>query len=189
MAADRPARAMEETAPPERMTTESTPRETTANAMIRDALPAMLPRLRRMARALTGHAADADDLVQIALERALARAEQWRPDGRADAWVFGILRNAWLDELRSRMRWQQMLAPEEAGESVGVSTIEQHVTALSVTDAMARLPVEQREVVALVLVEGLGYRETAELLGVPIGTVTSRLARARTALQTWLDDA
>lgn len=157
--------------------------------MIRDALPALVPRMRRMARALTGHAADADDLVQIALERALARAAQCRPDGRADAWVFGILRNAWLDELRSRSRWQQVLAPEAAGEVVGEASMERQTTAWSVADAVGRLPPEQREVVAMVLVEGLGYRETAELLDIPIGTVTSRLARARAALQTWLGDA
>jgi RNA polymerase sigma-70 factor (ECF subfamily) len=184
--AERVAHMKEETAPPERMTAEPTS-QSLPETMIRDALPALLPRMRRMARALTGHAADADDLVQIALERALARATQWRPDGRADAWVFGILRNAWLDELRSRSRWQQVLAPEEAGEIVGEPAIERQTTVWSVAEAVGRLPPEQREVVALVLVEGLGYRETAELLGVPIGTVTSRLARARAALQAWLD--
>lgn len=155
---------------------------------VRDGLTELLPRLRRLARTLTGHAADADDLVQVALERALARADQWRPDARLDAWVFGILRNAWLDELRSRGRWQRVLAPEEAGETVGEATVERHEQALSVAAAMARLPEEQREAVALVLVEGLSYRETADLLQLPIGTVTSRLARARAALQTLLGE-
>ena len=129
----------------------------------RQGLTELLPRLRRLARTLTGHVHDADDLVQVALERALAHAHQWRPDARLDAWVFGIVRNAWLDELRSRC--------EASGEA-----------------AMARLPGEQREVVALVLVEGLSYRETADVLGVPIGTVTSRLARARTTLQALLGE-
>ncbi|MFN7183717.1 MAG: RNA polymerase sigma factor [Thermomonas haemolytica] len=153
---------------------------------VREMLPALLPRLRRMARALVGNAPDADDLVQLALERALARADQWRPDGRVDAWVFGILRNAWLDELRVRARQQAVFAPEEAGFSVGEAGVEHHVEALSVAEAMARLPPEQREVVALVLVEGMRYGEAARVLGVPEGTVTSRLSRARAALRDWL---
>lgn len=151
-----------------------------------EALPALLPRLRRMARALAGNAADADDLVQLALERALARADQWRPDGRVDAWVFGILRNAWRDELRARARKQAVFVAEEAGLSVGEAGVERHVEALSVAEAMARLPPEQREAVALVLVEGMRYAEAAHVLGVPEGTVTSRLSRARAALRDWL---
>lgn len=152
-------------------------------------LIALLPRLRRLARTLAGHPNDADDLVQIALERALSRAGQWRPDARLDAWVFGILRNAWLDELRARTRGQRLFAPEEAGEAVGEAAMERRSDAMSVASALARLPEEQREVVALVLVEGLSYREAAELLAVPIGTVTSRLARARVALQAFLGES
>lgn len=148
----------------------------------------LLPRLRRLARTLTGHVHDADDLVQVALERALARSDQWRPDSRLDAWVFGIVRNAWLDELRARTRRSRVFAPEEAGEHVGEMALERQSDAMSVAAAMARLPEEQREVVALVLVEGLSYRETADALDVPIGTVTSRLARARTTLQALLGD-
>jgi RNA polymerase sigma-70 factor (ECF subfamily) len=155
---------------------------------VRQGLVELLPRLRRLARTLAGHPADADDLVQVALERALARADQWRPDARLDAWVFGILRNAWLDELRARTRQQRVFAPEDAGEHVGEGGAERQVAALSVAAAMARLPEEQREVVALVLVEGLSYRETADLLDVPIGTVTSRLARARATLQNLLGE-
>lgn len=160
----------------------------TPNIAVREGLTELLPRLRRLARTLAGHVHDADDLVQVALERALARADQWRPDSRLDAWVFGILRNAWLDEVRARGRWQRVLAPEEAGEPVGEASIERQAEAMSVAAAMARLPEEQREVVALVLVEGLSYRETAGLLEVPVGTVTSRLARARATLQTLLGE-
>lgn len=156
---------------------------------LRPGLIELLPRLRRLARALTGQAFDADDLVQVALERALARADQWRPDARLDAWVFGILRNAWLDELRARTRRSRVFAPEEAGEHVGDAAIERQSDAMSVAAALATLPQEQREVVALVLVEGLSYRETADVLGVPVGTVTSRLARARAALQDLLGEA
>lgn len=150
---------------------------------IRQGLLELLPRLRRLARSLTGHAADADDLVQVALERALVHAHQWRPDARLDAWVFGILRNAWLDELRSRTRRARVFAPEEAGEHVGETSMERQSDAMSVAAALATLPDEQREVVALVLVEGLSYREASDVLAVPVGTVTSRLARARAALQ------
>ncbi len=156
--------------------------------IVREALPALLPRLRRMARALAGNVADADDLVQLALERALARADQWRPEGPVEAWVFGILRNAWLDELRAHTRKQAVFVHEEAGLAVGEATIERHVQALSVAEAMRRLPPEQREVVALVLVEGMRYGEAARVLGVPEGTVTSRLSRARAALRDWLGD-
>ena len=154
---------------------------------LRPGLIELLPRLRRLARTLAGPGADADDLVQVALERALARSDQWRPDARLDAWVFGILRNAWLDELRSRTRRARVFMPEEAGEHVGEATIERHADTLSVAAAMAALPDEQREVVALVLVEGLSYREAADVLGIPIGTLTSRLARARETLQALLD--
>lgn len=155
---------------------------------IRQGLTELLPRLRRLARTLTGNVHDADDLVQIALERALSRAQQWRPDARLDAWVFGIVRNAWLDELRGRTRNLRVFAPEEAGETVGEDAIGRQADAMSVAAAVAHLPEEQREVVALVLVEGLSYRETADLLSVPIGTVTSRLARARATLQTLLGE-
>lgn len=156
--------------------------------LVRHGLTELLPRLRRLARALAGHAADADDLVQVALERALARAGQWRPDARLDAWVFGILRNAWRDELRARGRQQRVFAPEEAGALVGEASVERHAQALTVAAALAQLPEEQREAVALVLVEGLSYAEAAEVLDIPVGTVTSRLARGRAALQRLLGE-
>ncbi|GGK01168.1 RNA polymerase sigma factor [Luteimonas terricola] len=156
---------------------------------LQERLCELLPRLRRFARSLAGNPHDADDVVQLALERALARAAQWRAGESLEAWVFGIVRNAWIDELRARGRRQRMFAPEEAGEHVGSSPLEGQVAAMAVQAAMAKLPPEQREVIALVLVEGLAYREAAEALGVPIGTVTSRLARGRHALQQMLDDA
>lgn len=149
----------------------------------------MLPRLRRFARSLVGDPADADDLVQIALERALSRSSQWKAEqGALAPWLFGIVRNAWLDEMRSRRRRGWLFVAEEAAEHVGHATVDAHATGLSVAAAMQRLPHEQRVVVALVLVEGLSYREAAEALGIPVGTVTSRLARARLALQDMLGD-
>ena len=155
-------------------------------AKVRSELPVLLPRLRRFARAIAKNAADADDLVQIGVERALTRADQWDPNRRLESWMFGIIRNAWLDELRSRSRRDAVFAPEALGERIGVDAMNDHSIALSVQDAMARLPEEQRAAVALVLVEGLSYKEAAEAMEVPIGTLTSRLARGRDALQTLL---
>ena len=152
---------------------------------VREGLIPLLPRLRRLARALAGQVADADDLVQIVLERALARAAQWRPDAALDKWVFAIARNAWRDELRARGRSQQLFAPEEAGEMIA-DRVAQPAQQLELAMALAALPPDHREVVALVLVEGMSYGEAAELLEVPVGTVTSRLARARTTLQAHL---
>ncbi|MEW9623071.1 RNA polymerase sigma factor [Rhodanobacter geophilus] len=153
---------------------------------VREGLLALLPRLRRLARALAGQAADADDLVQVVLERALARAGQWRPDAALDKWVFAIARNAWRDELRARGRAQHLFAPEEAGEAVADGSDVRHARQMELAQAVAMLPPDHREVVALVLVEGLSYDEAAALLEVPVGTVTSRLARARATLQAHL---
>ncbi|MNM36656.1 ECF RNA polymerase sigma factor SigE [compost metagenome] len=152
---------------------------------VRQRLSELLPRLRRFARGLTGDAHDADDMVQIALERALARVAQFDPAqaGGLDAWVFGIVRNAWLDEMRARQRRGRVMVPQEYGEHVGESPFDGRNTAMSVEVAMARLPEEQRAAVMLVLVEGFAYKDAAAALEVPIGTLTSRLARARTALQ------
>jgi RNA polymerase sigma-70 factor (ECF subfamily) len=148
-----------------------------------------LPRLRRFARALTRNPHDADDLVQVALERALARAHQLRPDAALAAWVFGILRHAWIDELRARARSERVFAPEESGQNVGDAGQGAQAERLSVQDAMARLPQDQRLAVALVLIEGLSYKEAAHAMDVPIGTLTSRLARAREALQAMLGES
>lgn len=152
---------------------------------VREGLLPLLPRLRRLARALAGQLADADDLVQMVLERALTRAAQWRPDAPLDKWVFAIARNAWRDELRARGRSQNLFAPEEAGITAadGSSAPAQK---LELAAALAALPPDHREVVALVLIEGMSYAEAAELLEVPVGTVTSRLARARATLQAHL---
>src|SRR5580693_8051598 len=146
----------------------------------------LLPRLRRFARNLTRNPHDADDVVQIAVERALVRLDQWRSDARLDSWMFKIVRNAWFDELRARGRRDKILLPEEAGENVGADTMARESELMSVQSAMARLPEDQREAVSLVLVEGLPYREAAEVLDIPIGTLTSRLARGREALQALL---
>ena len=153
---------------------------------VRDQLVTLLPRLRRFARALARNVHDADDLVQVAVERALLHLDQLKPGTRMDSWIFGIMRNAWIDETRSRRRRDQVLAPEALGEHVADAASDAHIQRLSLDAAMERLPEEQRLAVALVLVEGLAYKEAAAVLEVPIGTVTSRLARGREALETLL---
>jgi RNA polymerase sigma-70 factor, ECF subfamily len=150
-------------------------------------LIALLPRLRRFARALAGNMSDADDLVQIAIERALSRSSQLRDGAPLAGWMFGILRNAWIDEARGRTRRKRIFLPEDLGEQVPDPTSEPALL-LPVQQALQRLPDEQREVIGLVLIEGLSYREAAQIIDVPIGTVTSRLARGREALQAMLGD-
>jgi len=145
----------------------------------------LLPRLRRFARALAGNVSDADDLVQTAIERGLAKSDQLHAGAPLAGWMFGILRHAWIDEARSRARRRRVFVPEELGEQVADPN-GAHAQMLPVQQAMERLPDEQREVVGLVLIEGLSYREAADIIGVPVGTVTSRLARGREALQSML---
>ena len=160
-----------------------------ASETVRREIAALLPRLRRFGRTLAHHREDADDLVQIAVERALTRAEQWQPGTRLDSWMFRIMQNAWIDETRARERRAKTFVAEEEGEHVGVSTTDAQIDAIAVRKAVAQLGDDQRAVVGLVLVDGLPYREAADVLGVPIGTLTSRLARAREALQAILSDA
>lgn len=157
-------------------------------ATIHADIAALLPRLRRFARALTYHREDADDLVQLAVERALSRTAQWEQGTRLDSWIFRIIKNAWIDELRSRTRRDQIFAPEEAGEHVGDDFAHAHQQRIAIQQAMSMLSDDHRLVIALVLVDGLPYKEAAEVLQVPMGTLTSRLARAREALQGLLSD-
>lgn len=143
----------------------------------------LLPRLRRFARSLTRDPADADDLCQVALERALKARDQWQEGTRLDAWMYRIIRNSWIDEVRARTRRSQTFVHEDAGLSVGTEGDADTVMEMrDVSRAMCELPPEQREVIALVLVEGLAYREAADILEIPIGTLTSRLTRGRQAL-------
>ena len=148
-------------------------------------LLAILPRLRRFAASLSRDRADGDDLCQAALERALKARDQCQPGTRLDSWIYRIMRNLWIDEARARQRAARTFAPEEAGEHVGHAgdhDIETHMHLSDVDRAMQALPDEQREAIALVLVEGLSYKEAAAVLGVPTGTLTSRLVRGRGAL-------
>lgn len=142
-----------------------------------------LGKVRRFACSLTGNRDDADDLLQTTVERVLERGVP--EDVDVLRWMFRVCRNAWIDEIRSRkVRRDAVERPELTegrvvpGEAVALGEL----TYREVEEAMQSLPEEQRAVLSLVAVEGLAYREAAEVLEIPIGTVMSRLARARAAL-------
>lgn len=146
---------------------------------------AIYPRLRRFAYSLTSQPADADDLLQRASERALRNFAKFEQGTRFDSWMFQLTRNLWIDTVRARGRRANREVPEEAGLGVGHDPRPATHAAIDLQKAMhamAELPEEQREIVALILIDGMGYRETAELLDLPIGTVSSRLVRGRKAL-------
>ena len=152
----------------------------------------LLPRLRRFARGLVRHASDADDLCQAAIERALKSRDQWQQGTRLDSWMYRITRNLWIDERRAAGRRGFHSPIDDAVTQVagdGPAEVEAGALRGDIDGAMARLPDEQREVVMLVLVEGYAYREAADILEVPIGTVTSRLARGRETLMFYLGEA
>jgi RNA polymerase sigma-70 factor (ECF subfamily) len=150
-----------------------------------DALIALLPRLRRFAYGLTGSVDEGDDLVQSACERALSRMNQFEPGTRLDSWMFRIMQTVWIDRRRARQRRGISVPIDEIGELHGADGVRDGEARLrlgEVRRAVAKLPEEQRAVLMLVTVDGMSYREAANVLSVPIGTVMSRLARARLAL-------
>jgi RNA polymerase sigma-70 factor, ECF subfamily len=160
-----------------------------ANTRFSDQLIAVLPRLRRFARGLTGSAAQSDDLVQAACERALTRAHQFQEGTRFDSWMFRIVQTIWIDQLRSRevRKEDGEVAEERLGSDEPVRRIEARLALAEVRRAIEDLPPDQRTTLMLVTVEGLSYKEAAEVAGVPVGTIMSRLARARMALQQQLE--
>ena len=156
---------------------------------VSDQLIAVLPRMRRFARGLTGSAVEADDLVQAACERALTRAHQFQEGTRFDSWMFRIVQTIWIDQLRARDTRRE--EAEEEGVHLGTDEpgrrIEARLALEEVRNALQDLPPEQRAALMLVTVDGLSYKEAAEIAEVPVGTIMSRLARARVALQARLD--
>jgi RNA polymerase sigma-70 factor (ECF subfamily) len=152
-------------------------------------LEAEIPRLRRYARALTRDVARADDLVQSCLTRAVAKQHLWQPGTDLRAWLFTILHNLAADQFRRASSRGRHVPIEEAGEGEfrGAAAQEHRLMYQDVLDKLARLPEEQRAVLLLVAVEDLSYAEAAKVLNVPIGTVMSRLSRARERLQQELD--
>lgn len=148
-------------------------------------LISLLPRLRRYAMTLTRSVSEAEDLAQACCERALRAQAQWQEGTRLDAWVFRIARNLWIDQLRKRRREGASEAleahPDLPGED-GRQVTETALTADSVQRALTELPAEQRDLLLLVCVDGLSYRDASNRLSIPIGTVMSRLSRARLGL-------
>lgn len=144
----------------------------------------MIPRLRRLARTLATNVSDADDLVQETCLRALAAAASFRPGERLDTWLFAILRNLWISELRraATRRGGGTVDADAADDLQHSDDGAAHVAAGQVKDAILALPGGLASVILLVSVEGYSYREAAEILGIPIGTVMSRMSRARQLL-------
>lgn len=153
---------------------------------MRRALVAALPRLRRFCHALAANAADGDDLMQATVERALSRAHQFEEGTRLDSWLFRIAQNLRIDAARSAARRGTSVAVDEAFDIAGEDgreLVESRSQLAAAEQALAALPEDQRAVFVLVVIEGLSYREAAEASGVPIGTVMSRIARARTRIE------
>ncbi len=153
---------------------------------IRREMVELLPRLRRFAYSLTGSMEEADDMVQTACVKALSRLDQFKPGTRLDSWMFRIIQTTWLDHVRSAPVQRTVLDPDALDQAVARDPIEERTMARAalekVRQAMSGLPEDQRILLGLVVVDGLSYRQAAESLGIPIGTVMSRLSRARRRL-------
>lgn len=157
---------------------------------IRREMLALLPRLRRFAYGLTGSIDDGDDLVQATCERAIRHIDTWQPGTRLDSWMYRIARNTYFNALRAkrtRADHLQSVDSSTMNRVDGAGAMEAKLTFAAVRDFIGRLPEEQRSIVLLVCVEGLSYKEVSDILDLPIGTVTSRLARARIALKSFAE--
>jgi RNA polymerase sigma-70 factor (ECF subfamily) len=154
------------------------------------ALLAEIPRLRRYARALVGGRVEADDLVQDTLERAWSRFGQWRPGSDLRAWLFGIMHNLRIDQLR-RPVLNFASYDDEDNRDIEVPTRATQTDRIELEELAAvigRLPEEQRAVLLLVALEEMRYEDVARVLEIPIGTVMSRLSRARERLRVMIDE-
>jgi RNA polymerase sigma-70 factor (ECF subfamily) len=151
---------------------------------IAEEIVALLPRLRGFALALAKSTDEADDLVQSAVERALGRTHLWQPGTKLDSWMFRILKNIWLNQLRKEKHQKAgdllLNSPDRSVD--GVSYMESRLTLEQVRKIYYQLSAEHREILHLVCIEGFTYREVADILDIPMGTVMSRLARARVKL-------
>ncbi|MEY4753200.1 MAG: hypothetical protein RJA44_875 [Pseudomonadota bacterium] len=149
------------------------------------ALLGQLAPLRRYARLLCGDAARADDLLQDTLERALRKWHLYDERGSLRSWLLSIMHNLWAGQHRGR---PDELSWSDEHEAAGPDTSQQLTLRLDTERALARLPEAQRAVLLLVVVEELGYAEVAEVLDIPLGTVMSRLSRARAQMRTLMAD-
>lgn len=161
----------------------------TDNTALRREIVALIPRLRRFALGLAGGQADADDLVQTALEKALTRLDQFTPGTRLDSWLFRIIQTSWIDDRRKAVRREDTMDADMMERIPGRSD-PGHAETLGIRDdvnrALSQLSDDQRALTILVLVEGYSYQEAADIEGVPVGTVMSRLSRARKTMATFL---
>lgn len=148
-------------------------------------LVTLVPRLRRFALSLTNSQADADDLVQSACERALRNKASFRPGTRMDSWLYRIIQNLWLDNRRRLKTRKEEVDPMDANLSdsgKGASEPTARLMLVKVQEAMGDLPDDQRVVLSMIAIEGQSYKDVAEALNIPVGTVMSRLSRARQKL-------
>lgn len=148
---------------------------------------ALLPRLRRLAWAISRSDQEVDDLLQLTVERALARSDGWLPGTRLDLWMFRIMKNIWIDEIRTRNRWGRLVerlpeADQIGDEGAAADALLDAGELMRVKDLVEGLPDEQSVAVKLVLLGEHSYAEAAAILEIPEGTLTSRLARGRAAL-------
>jgi len=142
-----------------------------------------IPRLRRYARALTGERARADDLVQDTLERALIKLHLWQPGSDLRAWLFTLMHNVFINQLRAQSVRSTVELDDEAAQVAVRPTQTDGLEVRDLQAALLRLPEEQREVLLLVGLDQMTYEATAGVLGIPVGTVMSRLSRARERLR------
>ncbi len=150
----------------------------------------LIPRMRRFAAGLAGSTDGGDELVQAACERLLRHSVGLRSETRLDSWLYKVIRNLHIDAIRAqsvRDRNAEELRHVTSLRPVDRDPMDSHLRLREVDQAMAALSEEHRSVLMLICVEGLSYKETAEVLQLPMGTVTSRLVRARQALMERLD--
>lgn len=152
-----------------------------------DELVQHLPRLRRYARALTGDRHQADDLVQDTVERALAKQSLWQAGSRLDSWLLTIMHNIFVNQIRSRQRQCTEALDDLPVEPCERATQNDALEVRDVQAALALLPYEQKSVLLLVTLDDRSYEETARILDIPVGTVMSRLSRARNRLRALLE--
>jgi RNA polymerase sigma-70 factor (ECF subfamily) len=149
-----------------------------------DEIESSVPALRRYARALTRNADRADDLVQDCIERAIRKQALWKPTGPLKAWLFRILLNLYRNELRAARRRGEHVAVDTLLVEPSVAPTQPgHIALAEIARAIENLAAEQREALLLVVLEGMSYSEAADVLGIPMGTLMSRLGRARAALR------
>ena len=146
----------------------------------------VIPRLRRYARALTGGRLPADDLVQDTLERAWSKRHLWRQGSDLRAWMFTIMHNVYVNQVRARVTETTVSLDHEAYDVPARDGAMDMLEVAAIDAALRQLPDDQREVLLLVALEQLSYVDTASALGIPVGTVMSRLSRARERLRVLL---